>query len=100
VLNEEKVYDMSKVKKPPDIGCLEAIESLYAWLDGELDDTEMVIGLERHIKHCQSCWSRAEMEKSLTKHIQQSTESEFKSTGDKRSPESLQQRLGDIIKKL
>jgi hypothetical protein len=91
---------MSKVKKPPDIGCLEAIESLYAWLDGELDDTEMVIGLERHIKHCQSCWSRAEMEKSLTKHIQQSTESEFKSTGDKRSPESLQQRLGDIMKKL
>ena len=91
---------MSKVTKPTDIGCLEAIESLYTWLDGELDDAEMTIGLERHIDHCQSCWSRAEMERSLTKHIQKSTESEFKNSGNKRSPESLQQRLGNIMKKL
>jgi anti-sigma factor (TIGR02949 family) len=94
------VYDMSNVKNPPDIGCLEAIESLYAWLDGELDDAEMTISLEHHLNHCQSCWSRAEMEKSLTEHIQRSADSEFKNPDNTRSPESLQKRMGELMRKL
>ena len=55
-----------------DIGCLEAIEGLYAWLDNEIDDEEAIREIEDHIRHCQSCYSRAEMEKALTQHIRKS----------------------------
>ena len=91
---------MNNVKNPPDIGCLEAIESLYAWLDGELDNEDMVISLEQHISHCHSCWSRAEMEKSLTEHIQRSAEPESRNPRKSGPPESLKKRLDELLKKL
>jgi len=62
-----------------DIGCLEAIEALYAWLDGELDPADRA-GFEHHLGHCRSCFSRAEMEKALTERIRE-TASEKASRG-------------------
>jgi len=71
-----------------DIGCLEAIEWLYAWIDGELDQAS--IGqLEKHIEHCQSCFSRREMEQALTERIRESR-------GEMASPE-LRQRLDKLL---
>ena len=86
---------MNVTKKTADIGCLEAIESLYAWLDNELGDTEMTASLEYHLSHCKSCWSRAEMEKSLSEHIKRSAEGSGAST-----PGSLKTRLDKLMKKL
>ena len=86
---------MNETKKTADIGCLEAIESLYAWLDNELDDAEMTTSLEHHLSHCESCWSRAEMEKSLTEHIKRSGQG-----NSVRTPRSLQNRLDKLMKKL
>ena len=54
-----------------DIGCLEAIENFYAWLDDEIKDPDAIRQLEEHIRHCDSCYSRAEMERALTHHIRQ-----------------------------
>lgn len=71
-----------------DIGCLEAIEALYAWLDGELDATERA-GFEHHLSHCRSCFSRAEMEKVLTERIRESASS----TASK----GLKSRLGKLM---
>jgi len=73
-----------------DIGCLQAIEQLYAYLDGELS-TDEKIHFEHHMQHCRSCFSRKELEIKLTKQLQQSAEGE--------PPESLQQRLQDLIDK-
>ena len=93
---------MTNAKKIEDIGCLEAVESLYTWLDNELDDAELASGLEHHLSHCKSCWSRAEMEKSLTERIRKSVRAQ--SGGDKsgRSPGSgsLQTRLDKLLKQL
>lgn len=72
-----------------DIGCLEAIEALYAWLDGELDQAE-IAGFEQHLGHCRSCCSRVEMEKALTERIR-------KSSGSKAS-EGLRSRLMGLMK--
>lgn len=91
---------MSNPKNPVDIGCLEAIESLYAWLDNELDDAEMTTSLEHHLSHCKSCWSRAEMEKALTEHIKKSIGTEDGENSSDRAPGSLQNRLDKLIKKL
>lgn len=90
---------MNDTTKIDDIGCLEAIEYLYAWLDGELGDDEIADEVEHHISHCKSCFSRAEMEKVLTEHIRRSNKP---ATGDEceKAPRSLQTRLGKLLDKL
>ena len=35
-----------------DIGCLQAIEAFYAYLDGELEDPKSIEEFEDHMKHC------------------------------------------------
>ena len=37
-----------------DIGCLRAIEALYAYLDGELEDPGSIEEVEHHLSHCRS----------------------------------------------
>jgi len=91
---------MNEANKPADIDCMEAIESLYAWLDNELDDAEMTINLEHHLSHCKSCWSRAEMEKALTKHIKRSVGAQNEAQDSHQTPRSLQTRLDGLLKKL
>jgi anti-sigma factor (TIGR02949 family) len=71
-----------------DIGCLEAIEALYAWLDGELDQTA-VTGFEQHLSHCRSCYSRAEMEKALTERI--------RTAGGSKASDGLKIRLRKLM---
>jgi anti-sigma factor (TIGR02949 family) len=75
-----------------EIDCLEAIDSLYAWLDGELDDQNVLARFEAHLDHCRSCYSRAEMEKALSRCIREAGESEV--------PATLQHRLHELIDKL
>jgi anti-sigma factor (TIGR02949 family) len=74
------------------IDCLEAMDSLYAWLDGELADQDVLARFEAHLDHCRTCYSRAEMEKELNRRIRQS--------GAGEAPASLQHRLRDLIDKL
>lgn len=46
------------------IGCEEALNRLFEYLDHELDETRRT-EMERHLKICRSCYSRAEFEKRL-----------------------------------
>lgn len=80
-----------------DIGCLEAIEWLYAWLDGELDDSESVAQLEHHIEHCRSCWSRSRLERALSQRIREGAGTDQAGEGPRRSPESLRRRLNKLM---
>lgn len=91
---------MNENNKPTDIDCMEAIESLYAWLDNELDDAETTSNLEHHLSHCKSCWSRAEMEKALTEHLKRSLGTKNETGQGSQTPGSLQNRLDDLLKKL
>lgn len=76
------------LKNGDEIGCLDAIESLYAWLDGELDE-QSASQLEQHISHCRSCYSRRQMELELTARMKKSTKS--------RAPDVLRDRLRKLI---
>ena len=69
--------------------CLEAIENLQAYLDGELNPAEVEI-FENHLDHCRSCFTRKEFEVVITKRI--------KSTKG-RVPATLKSRLTDLIDK-
>jgi mycothiol system anti-sigma-R factor len=75
-----------------DIGCLEAIEALYAYLDGEIHDPAQLQAIEHHLGHCRSCFSRMELERALAAHARQSTAS--------KAPDALQERLKDLLEKL
>ncbi|MDH4109385.1 MAG: zf-HC2 domain-containing protein [Gammaproteobacteria bacterium] len=61
-MNDDHVYDS-------DIGCMEAINSLYAYLDGELGDDVSIEQVETHLQHCRSCYTRAEIERALNEHL-------------------------------
>lgn len=74
--------------KGDEIGCMDAIEWLYAWLDGELDE-QSVSQLEQHISHCRSCFSRRQVELELTARMEKSSKS--------RAPDVLQERLRKLM---
>jgi anti-sigma factor (TIGR02949 family) len=75
-----------------DIDCTEAIDRLYAYLDGEIRDPESISKLEHHLKHCESCFTRKQLETALTLRMKEDVRTQ--------TPESLQKRLRDMIKKL
>lgn len=86
---------MSRRQDPPtqpdhdDIGCLEAIEMFYAYLDGELGDPRDSDAFEKHLAHCRSCYTRAEMENLLTDRL--------KKVVKHRAPERLHSRLSKLM---
>lgn len=74
-----------------DIGCLEAINHLYAYLDGEITDPRDIALIEHHLGHCRSCYSRIELERTLTRRL--------RATKDATVPAEVRNRLQDIMKK-
>ncbi|KPK14198.1 MAG: hypothetical protein AMJ67_16460 [Betaproteobacteria bacterium SG8_41] len=64
-----------------EIGCLEAINGLYAYLDGEMNDPESIAKFE--------CYSRTELETALGELIRKSAKG--------KAPEKLQNRLRKLI---
>lgn len=74
-----------------DIGCLEAIEALYAYLDGELEESGSRAAFEHHLGHCRSCFSRLELERRLTERAR---------ARKSRAPAALQDRLKGLLEKI
>jgi len=72
-----------------EIGCLEAIETLYAYIDGEIDGEITLAQIEHHLGHCRSCFSRKELEQALTDHL--------KASGKKSAPKALKGRLQKLM---
>ena len=75
-----------------EIGCLQAIEALYAYIDGELQDPQSIAAVEHHLDHCRSCYSRTEMERALTARM--------RGTSGSRASEGLKSRLRDLLEKI
>lgn len=74
-----------------DMGCLAALEVFYSYLDGELDDPRTVADFERHMEHCRSCFSRAEMEGRLNERLRELARC--------RAPDRLRDRLRNLMSK-
>ena len=75
-----------------EIGCIEAINALYACLDGELDEPDEIAKFEHHLSHCRVCYSRTELETALARYARDSAKA--------RAPGPLQDRLKKLIGKL
>lgn len=72
-----------------DIGCLEAIEAFYAYLDGELSEPRAIEDFEHHMSHCRSCFSRAEVERLLNERLRR--------TGNSKAPDDLRNRVRRLM---
>jgi anti-sigma factor (TIGR02949 family) len=72
-----------------DIGCLETIETFYAYLDGEMSDPQSIADFERHMAHCRSCFTRAELEGLLNERLAK--------LAKHRAPERLKNRLRGLM---
>lgn len=84
--------DMEETGQVEEIGCLEAIDWLYAYLDGELKDPVTIAQIEHHLGHCRVCYSRIELERALTDRLRKSHKRD--------APERLQDRVQDLLDKL
>jgi len=74
-----------------EIDCLEAINGMYAYLDGEMSDPMELARFEKHMQHCRSCYSRRELEEALNKRI--------KLEAKDKTPEELKSKLRNLINK-
>ena len=84
-----------KDKESPvvDGDCLAAMDHLYAFLSGELDErSEDYAMVKHHLGHCRSCFSRAEMERLLGERL--------RSEGKDKAPEALRGRLRKLMEGL
>jgi anti-sigma factor (TIGR02949 family) len=72
-----------------DIGCLEAIEAFYSYLDGELSNPKAIEDFEHHMSHCRSCFSRAEVERLLNERMRES--------GTSTAPKDLRDRVRRLM---
>jgi len=72
-----------------EIGCLQAIETLYAYIDGEMEGEITLAQIEHHLGHCRSCYSRMELEQALTAHLKASEKTS--------APKALKGRLRKLM---
>ncbi|MBC8338164.1 MAG: zf-HC2 domain-containing protein [Alphaproteobacteria bacterium] len=72
-----------------EIDCIEAINGLYQYLDGEMDDAETKQRFEHHLAHCKTCYTRTEMEKLLTQRA--------RDAGNKKASQALRERLQRVL---
>lgn len=73
----------------PELSCEEVIERLLEYLDRELDDISQQ-EIDRHLKRCYDCFSRAEFERRLRERIA--------ATGSQQAPERLKKRIRELTR--
>lgn len=71
-----------------DVSCLEVIDHMHAYLDGELG-AKTVAELEGHMQHCRACFSRAEFEKAVSEKL--------KREGGDETPDALKDKVNKLI---
>jgi len=74
--------------EPDKIHCEEVIAQMLGYLDGEIDAAKRV-QIDRHLKECRGCFSRAEFEKALRDKVRR--------TGEERPSPTLQARIKTLI---
>jgi anti-sigma factor (TIGR02949 family) len=72
-----------------ELSCEEVVEVLCSYLHGELDGDRQA-ALERHLRRCRDCFSRAEFERRLRERVA--------ATGSARVPERLRRRVRQLLR--
>jgi anti-sigma factor (TIGR02949 family) len=70
------------------IDCEQVIRELFAYLDREVDE-QLGERIQRHLKRCHDCFSRAEFERRLRERLRETTEA--------KAPDRLERRLRRVM---
>lgn len=77
---------------PETMGCEEALRRLADYLDHELEPTD-ARQVEKHLKRCRSCFSRAEFERKLKERIR-------RDLGVQAVPHEFEERIRGLLRDL
>ncbi|MEW8034259.1 MAG: zf-HC2 domain-containing protein [Candidatus Thiodiazotropha endolucinida] len=85
----KKAKDRDVIHDALNSDCLEAFDHVYAYINNELKDEEAIKQLEHHLRHCKSCFSRAQMERKINERL--------KKTSKPKVPKTLRKRVKNLI---
>lgn len=51
------------------MSCLESLDQIFAYIDGQLTEEEVRAEIEEHLKHCKRCWDVVEFEKRVQNFV-------------------------------
>jgi anti-sigma factor (TIGR02949 family) len=71
--------------EPQDIDCLEALDRLYGYLDGELTE-DRAAEVRRHLDHCAPCLKVSDFEAAYVRFLEARTRAQ-------RAPDTLRKRV-------
>jgi anti-sigma factor (TIGR02949 family) len=72
----------------PTITCEDVLKDLLAYIDRETD-ANTAAEIERHLKECRGCFSRAEFERML--------KAKLRAAGSRTAPERLRARIRKLV---
>jgi anti-sigma factor (TIGR02949 family) len=52
--------------------CLDSLDQIFSFIDGQIDDEELIAEIEEHIKYCRRCYDVVEFEKRIQSFVQSS----------------------------
>ncbi len=90
MIDHDHPHDHPQSKTPGEISCEDVLKHLVDYLHGEVEEAKFA-EIEKHLDSCRGCFSRAEFEKSLKQRVQDE--------GRENAPDSLQNRLNDLMDK-
>lgn len=71
---------------PGGIPCQEAVDRLFEWLDGEVDDPELEAQVGAHLETCARCFPRLAFERSFREALKRVVDGE-------KTPDDLRARI-------
>jgi len=75
-----------KKESPGGISCQAAVDRLFEWLDGELDDPELAAQVGTHLETCARCYPRLAFERSFREALERVADGE-------KTPDELRTRI-------
>jgi mycothiol system anti-sigma-R factor len=74
------------------MSCLESLDQIFAYIDGQISEKEIMEEIEEHLQHCKRCWDVVDFEKRIQSFV--------KDQGcDEKMPNDVLNRAHNILTK-
>lgn len=74
------------------MSCLESLDQIFAYIDGQISEKEVMEEIEEHLRHCKRCWDVVDFEKRVQTFVK-------KQACEEDMPEEALDRAHNILNK-
>lgn len=74
------------------MNCLDSLDQIFSFIDGQIDDKEMLEEIEEHLQFCRRCYDIVQFEKKVQGFIKECVDCE-------EIPDAVCCRAKDMLKK-